>query len=398
MDNSVEYSKNYSCRIYGNENMESIKKMELTVHFFYAPPFTFCENCENKGISLEIITMALESLKIKRKFKGIFFMNFNMKTLAESIFSENNSDIFVGLPPFVEYDFTQPFLYSNAYWIVRSPNEIPRWRYLIRIFSTEVWIVWILSSIVLSLMWFAIMSKKTYNRRTLQQSTEGLFIIFKHFIEQPHYLKPSSIPQIIVLTTILISTFLMNLFFDSKFSYFLTGFNYEKSINSFDDLMENKLEVQLPDYFLEHFNGDTKALEYFEKYRTGTRSTLKIVVEENKAVVYPEGMFLYEYQNFLDAYQRPLVRRLNAPVETLFMRVILRKGNPLTKPLNEKLIHLVEHGFANYIHSKYKSHKTIRDKTLDVRTLTLDHIHLPLVLWIIGILLGIICFLCELKF
>ncbi|KAL3271594.1 hypothetical protein HHI36_022069 [Cryptolaemus montrouzieri] len=289
----------------------SIEEINTSVHFLYTPPYTLCDNCENKGIVLDIISMALDLLNVKRKLVGGLFLNPDVRKLADSLFLEDTCAIFIGLPIPIGYDFTQPFLFDRGYWIVRSPHEIPRW---------------------------------------------------------------------------------------SKFSYILSGFNYEKSIESFEDLMENEVEVELPDFVLEFFDGDTRALKYFEKYRTGTEASLRIVVDENKAIGYPDIMYLFESHDYLDSNQRPLLRKLDPPIATIFMYATLRKGNPLTKPLNEKLIHLVEHGFANDILSKYKSQKTVRDKTLDVKNLTLDHIQLSLALWFIGIFLSTVCFLCELKF
>ncbi|KAL3271597.1 hypothetical protein HHI36_022072 [Cryptolaemus montrouzieri] len=387
----------YTCGVYGNDKIKSLQDLNATVYFYYAPPYAFCVDCENKGITLDLISMALDLLNIKSKLEGALFINPDVKKIVESIL-EDSSVIFLITGASSEFDFTQPFLYDNGYWIIRSPNEIPRWRYIIRIFSVEVWASWILSSIFLTLAWFATIYRRTSKLNTLNDAIQGFLIILKHFIEQPFSLKPSTISQSIVLATILMSTFLMNLFFDSKFSYILTGFNYEKSIESFEDLMENKLEVVLADYMLEYFENDKKALKYFKKYRTASKITLEAVVEENKAVPFPDVIFHYEYHNYLDSNQRPLIRKLNPPLMTIFLYAVLRKGNPLTNPLNQKLIRLVEHGFATYIFSKYKSHKIVRDKKLDVKKLTLNHIHLPLTLWIIGILLSIICFLSELKF
>ncbi|KAL3271596.1 hypothetical protein HHI36_022071 [Cryptolaemus montrouzieri] len=326
MDNS------FFCGIQGNENSRFIQEFNVTVYFFYGPPYTLCENCENRGIVLEMISMALDLLNIERKFVGNLFLNPDVKKIIDSIFLEDSGAIFLGVPVTDEYDFTQPFLYDNAYWILRTPDEIPRWRYIIRIFSSEVWTVWLLSSVLLSLAWFATIYRRTRNHKTLTHYIEGLLIILKHFIEQPHILKPSSLSQNIVLYTLLLSTFLMNLFFESKFSYILTGFNYEKSIESFEDMMRNELQVEFPDYFLEFFEGDLRALKYFEKYRTGTENTLRVVAEENKATGYPDIMFLYELHNYLDSNQRPLLRKLKPPIMTVFINAVLREGNPLKIP------------------------------------------------------------------
>ncbi|KAK9874173.1 hypothetical protein WA026_002525 [Henosepilachna vigintioctopunctata] len=374
-------------------------KSRINVCFFDQDPYAICTKCNKKGIDIDIQTMVYNLINVTTHFVKKKPPLKEVTKQFNYVFSTGECEVMPGLLSIDGFDFSYTYLFDSMHWVVHVSDEIPKWRYAFKIFSPHIWFVWILSSISLSLALYLTTYEKN-NRCQVLSLFKGLLLISKLFLEQPNEFITSKLSQWIIFVTILISTYLINLFYKSRFIYLLSGFVYEKSVDSFEDIMNNKLIMDVIDEMKIIFYGDERVIEYFEKYQIANKSKNWnfIGVDRKTTALCTKRAFLYKIADFLDEDGRPTIKLIDEPVTKVFKKCVLAFGNPLINLLSAKLTILNEHGFVPHISSKYVAHEIKRNPALDVKKLTLSNLQLPIGLWVTGIIISFISLICELYF
>ncbi|KAL3284929.1 hypothetical protein HHI36_019062 [Cryptolaemus montrouzieri] len=361
-----------------------------------SPPYNI-ENDTKKGILTEISELVFESLKIDVKFVRFPYHLGNVDTYLTNIFDKNICDIYTGIKPTVLFDFTYPYIYDTLHWITKTPDEIPRWKYALKIFKLNSWLSFIFSIILISVAYHFTMFR-TGSFEKIMHLHQGFVITLKLFLEQSHSWKTSNLSREIMFVTILFTSFMINAFCKTRFTYLLSGFNVNERIDSFEAIMANRMSVKIS-YSIERiFEHEPQKAEYLRKYQIlmdPSDAIKQIPYEENTATALPKKVYDYRINQFIDEEMRPLLQLIDPPIVLLTVSMVLPKGDLLTEPLNKKLQHLQDHGHISYILSRYKVMFAVRDPTLDVKKLTINHIQLPLAILIIGMIASGIIFFFE---
>ncbi|KAL3270971.1 hypothetical protein HHI36_021474 [Cryptolaemus montrouzieri] len=393
------HNENNHGNCFKTENFTSIfknnwKRKEINVCINKSPPYTF-ENDTKEGIDIEILKITCDLLKIDVKFLYFSYPVGNLDAYFTNVFAKNICDVYNRMRPRPLFDFTHPYLFDTLHWVTKTPEQIPRWKYAFKIFTLDIWLSCIFSTTAISLVWHLTTLNKTFIHLP-----QGFLITLKLFLEQSYSWKTSSVSRTIMFINVLFTSFMINAFYKSRFTYLLSGFNVNKPIDSFEAIMANKMFVILPYSVRVFFEHDPKANEYFKKYQIVGNPSLelhKVPYKKNTATALPERIFYWRTNRYINEDMRPLLQIINPSIVLLMYCMILPKGSPLVEPLKVKLGHLQDHGHISYILSKYKLLIAVRDPTLDVKKLTIDHMQLPLALWIIGIIVASIIFLYESK-
>ncbi|KAK9874172.1 hypothetical protein WA026_002524 [Henosepilachna vigintioctopunctata] len=343
----------------------------VSVCFHGLPPYVICTECEKKGIEIEIYTMLFSLINMTGYFSKNEIPRNKMQSLLEYKLDAGKCEVLPGLLANNDFGFTYTYLFDTLHWVVHVPEEIPLWQYAFKIFSPYIWITWILSSTSLSIVWYLTLSNKN-SSNLFMTLTNGAILIVKLFIEQPNA---------------------------SHSTYLLSGFIFEDAIDSFDGIMENKLTLDIVNGAIALFIDDQKTMTYFGKYQVFNKSANWDYIggERNIATLCTNRRFLYILQKHLDENGRPILEMIDAPVISIFVTTLLRKGNPISNILNAKLSLMNEHGFLSHISSKYEVRRVKKNASLNVRKLNIHNIELPIILWLTGSFISFICFLCELK-
>ncbi|KAK9880618.1 hypothetical protein WA026_011855 [Henosepilachna vigintioctopunctata] len=364
------------------------KRTFVTICISCISPYSFCpRNSSKKGLTIEITTMILSLLGLKPKYVNVLYPKKDVLKNINTIISRNICEIFTSNPGLPSLDYTFPYAFDSLNWIVKNAEEIPRWKYAFQIFSLSIWLIWLFSSICLSVMWY--ITKKCsmgYSSRIV----EGFGMICSVFVEQSLSVEIPRFSQKIILVIILISTVFFNMFYKTKFSFLLSGFNFENSIDSFEDVMENSLTVQIPDRFAELYSNDANAMKYFEKHcrTTNAENAIEDVKhKENVATSYVKGVILYKtakLKDFVGVHNRPLLKILEPPILNIFFCMVLSKRNPLTNLIDRNLKKLFYHGFVSHILSKYQIQSSTSNPEVDVKKLSLSSLQLAFILYFMG--------------
>ncbi|KAL3270975.1 hypothetical protein HHI36_021478 [Cryptolaemus montrouzieri] len=382
-----EPNNNYT-KMFENElNTWKVNEISVCTHIY--PPYEI-EDDVRKGIDVEILKMTFDLLRIKFKIVVFPYPVGKIDDYLTNMFAKNICDTYSGIQARVLFDFTDPHFYDTLHWVTRTPEEMPRWKYALKNFTIDIWFSCMISTIFLSIVWhLTIFRSKSFKR--ISNLPQGFLITLKLFLEQSYSSKTSNISQKIMLITILFTSFMINAFYKSRFTYLLSGFNINEPIDSFEAIKANKMMLKIPHSVQQFFEYDPKEIKYLRKYQTVADPSIeihKLRYEKNTATTLPKRIFYWFINQNLDENMRPTLQIINPPIVFLMSSLILRKNSALTEPLNEKLGYLRDHGHISYILSKYEVLIAERDPTLDVKKLTINHIQLPLILWIFGIIVA----------
>lgn len=373
--------------------------------FLYEPGYQIGIDEEQKGINLDLFDLLSDRMGLKSEWHLADFpstgdfSSFRVKHLG----TNEICDCFVNLYAWADYDFVPPFLFDEVVFYVPVPFQIPRWQYLMKPITFDIWWYWILASVILTIVW----SSACYifeGRYGFMQVITIFIVNFEFFIERSHNLLKSKFSKEIVYCLMFFQAFLLNMIFKCNFQLVLSGLSYENPIESLEDMVENGLifgvfgfpellsiiramDVHYEDYIMSHYEICDNSLNCINR-----ASVYRNIGVENSL-----RFFQYHQKYFLDETGKPLLVKLQNPLQHISTTVILPLGHPLTGVFSRNVANAVNHGFLEYILRKYdKERMFILPYSTQVSKLTFDHILAATILLICGLLVGFLSFIIEL--
>ncbi|KAK9874170.1 hypothetical protein WA026_002522 [Henosepilachna vigintioctopunctata] len=368
----------------------------FTSCFVHVEPYYFNKY---EGIYPEILKLMMEMMNMEiRWVEDSLPIENDWELHYDKVLSERKCDIHMAyLMGTVECLI--PYSFDTAFWFVPSPKEIERWKYVVKIFSLEVWVIWITTSILLCIIW-RLTTKFTRKRYDDLYSTHNAFSnMFMIFLEQTPNLTAHLQSQKILILLMIFLTFLMNLFFKTKYAFLLLGTNFEaSSINSFEDIMEKRMTIGIPGFFFKIFKNDDVFEEYFNSYYlpcpAGNTCINRTAYKRDIATIQVKRLYVSNRKYLVDENYRDLLQMIPRPVITNVINMVVKKGHPLVDQLNQNLHHLWDHGFVQKITSKYET-DGFHVKYLQMKKLSLEHIKFPLGVLITGLIISAIVFFTK---
>lgn len=369
------------------------------VGFFNISPLQMCHplssRCKRKGINIEIIELAFESLNLSVEFVERIYSKVN----EDDLFRNSPCPMNIFRVPSTAYDFTEMILLDPSIWVIRQPIEKPRWNLAFSIYNKEIWIYWFGSTLLISFTWFIVVYvlEKRFEF-TMMLMVIGLVMIF--FFDQSRRLSGRHFSHSLLICIIVVSTFLMNMFYKAKFAYLLTGVEYYPPVSSLNEMVDANMKFSFPPNFMSVFTHDSN-IKYLKThhdtcYNLNNGCYKKVSNDPNLAIISYDSKFMYEFRKFLDQNKKPLLYKLEEPIVTNYFTLLVVKGYPLTPYLNAKIKALREHGFIVFIkHHRYKSRCKENSEVVRMEKLNLDSVKFPFRIWFFGNLFGIGIFLKE---
>ncbi|KAL3272882.1 hypothetical protein HHI36_014342 [Cryptolaemus montrouzieri] len=365
-----------------------------TISAVYEPSemYSLCHNCRNKGILLEILEVILDFLKIKIEYHY-------MQELSESeIFEKYN----VYLRTYRSEDlyfteFTMSCLADEISWIVPSSKPMPRWKYLRYIFSPTVWLFFLVITFISSAIWTS--SNYIFDGRVTY--FEMIVAVFELFLEQNNKIRKEYVHRAIMVICLIFLAYFMNVFLKCRFTYLLNGLNYQYALNSFDDIMKYQIRIGLPRFMIPFVNTTSEISDYFEEFYVecdGSRLCLERSAFQNDIAVFKPARkaraFIRSYMIKLNG--EVLLNEIKPPFVVVHHFIHFQRGHPLFPSFNKHLYNLVETGIADKIISKYDPKiQTVEEIFTEQRALKMEHLVIPLVIWMVGIINAFLFFTIE---
>ncbi|KAL3282841.1 hypothetical protein HHI36_006002 [Cryptolaemus montrouzieri] len=132
-------------------------KSTLKICHISRVPYFMCTtlNCKDKsGLNFEITTMLMERLK----FNVEFVVNdlIYVRKASELLLSDSCDLVLIEIGMSIEGGQLN-FIYSvnDDYdrWVVPRAERVPKWKYLFKVFSMELWFIWLSFLLIVSLIW-----------------------------------------------------------------------------------------------------------------------------------------------------------------------------------------------------------------------------------------------------
>ncbi|KAK9890793.1 hypothetical protein WA026_012137 [Henosepilachna vigintioctopunctata] len=364
--------------------------------------FSDCFICESKfkGIESEIFYTIIEYLGIRPSPNT--YDNYNSfimehpKYRVGVIFGALAMEL--GLNSF---DTTIPYLEEYIAFFVPPQRFMARWKYILTVFSIEIWLAWLISVTIISMAWSLSHYKST--RIWISGRCFNMFVAaYKLFLTQSYSFPTLHISHGTISLCIVILSTMMNFFFGTRLTYILNGVNYESNINSFKELENSQLFIGIPTSFFRKLV-ETEIKDYPEnliKNCYGDQYEICVNRSSGKRdIALVSSVRQLRYEEKVEGKKgNQLLKQLKPPLFSAKFLAFFRKGNPVFPLINRMLGYLVESGIVNKITEKYDRLMTDEESPMSVtQRLSMEHIAAPGFILVVGLIISFIVFILESK-
>ncbi|KAK9890795.1 hypothetical protein WA026_012139 [Henosepilachna vigintioctopunctata] len=248
-------------------------KTRLNILYQKNDVFSVCFYCKNKykGIESELFYMILKRLGISanlERFVSYVSFHTTRNDFAEDfLFGVQTAEFWPS-----SFDITTPYFEENVAIFVPPRQLMARWKYIFTIFSIETWIAWLIAILLISMVWS--LQQYIFTKVSLSKLSLDMWVAaYKLFLGQGHSFHGRNISHGIIVLCIAILSTMMNFFFGTRLTYLLNGENYEPSINSLEEIWDNRLYIGTPTHFVSslicaELNLDDCPFSSFKLYNT----------------------------------------------------------------------------------------------------------------------------------
>ncbi|KAL3272888.1 hypothetical protein HHI36_014348 [Cryptolaemus montrouzieri] len=193
----------------------------------------------------------------------------------------------------------------------------------------------------------------------------------------------------------------MNNFLKCRLTYLLDGLNYQDAINSFDDITYNQIKIGLAPSMIPLINTTPGISEYIEKFYiqcdVGPDCLRRSAFQKDIAVFKPARKareFIKSYM--IESRGEILLKEIKPAFVVEYQVIHFQRGHPLFPTFNKYLSNLIDTGMVGKIISKYDPKiETMKEIYEGPKALKTEHLVIPLVIWIAGIVCASIMFASE---
>ncbi|KAL3266995.1 hypothetical protein HHI36_011143 [Cryptolaemus montrouzieri] len=363
------------------------RKSNLSVRYLSCPMYSFCIDCDTPGIEIEIFSLLFNHLNFEPNFfEATRFDGFYLPI-------NHNIDIVIGTNGQINIlvtDITVSYVEDSSNWFIPSPTKIPKWRNILTIFNSTIWMTFI---VVYALIILALVIARTINIR-MDLNTSYLnvreFMSVTILGRSKESWKRNTNQDLLVLSAIFLF-FMLDALFGVRLTYLLNGINFDDDIKSPKDFATHHLKLGTGSPYQKEllpFIPEIKQYspkDYLECYTTSScqaefQSKTLALLSLSRQMNYLKSSYnLGEY---------PL-RELPDPALTAQIVAYFSKGHPLFPLFNRHLKYLIESGITNRIIDKYSSPAELEAPYLEsTQSLNFEHIVAPLLILNIGLVLA----------
>lgn len=385
-------------KVFHNESPKVWTSSEISVMYYFSPPYTMCIECENQGIEMDVHLIIMQLINLTGRYHREVIDVLDKRTAVR--LNWEKYDILLNSYHFENMDFTSTFVHDYYSWFVPAPLPISKWEYICIIFTTETWVFLTFSLILISVIWFS-MNFFFYNHRRPMYIIHNLVVIMRLTVEEDFDFQICHFHQLILYTSIYFFVFMLSLIYRTEYTTILTKNIFEEGINSFGDAIQNGLNVGLPVFRKKLLQDCPEIFDYMEKNYVpcdfSTACLEQTALERNMITATIDRYFNYVQKKFVDRDGRNKLKKLFPPLVSVQLVEVLPQGHVLTPILSKYLGYLRAHGFVNYLMKKYDQQAFV-PPVFDSGTikLTFEHVQTPITLLVMGIIVGTAVFLSEL--
>ncbi|KAK9890757.1 hypothetical protein WA026_012104 [Henosepilachna vigintioctopunctata] len=375
-----------------NSRIQSLKQRGISLLFDNKPMYS-CTTCARKGIELELLELLLNQMKI----------NYTITMCSDSTSDGLHGpfDILIGSKMLInvfETDYTISYLEDYMKWFVPVDQKIQRWRYILYVFNPTLWISFFLALAFLAIIWIIVdIFSKEYTRRS--NFTVIQFILIA-FLGRNKSFRQSELSQDVLIFGIIFLSFMIYCFFGTRMTYLLNGINYEKGIDSIEDITNNRLFVASVTKFMQSMMKTIPGLESYPKEKyieffDVDSYYYKINLFKEVALLAPMRQTRHVLKEFSEKNISIQLKELPLSYYTAKIITLIARGHPLSAVIRRHFVYALESGIIKKIIETYDV-KLEEESTLEpTNSLTISHFWTPIAILIIGLVFSTLMFLLE---
>ncbi|KAF5272559.1 hypothetical protein FQR65_LT04898 [Abscondita terminalis] len=301
---------------------------------------------------------------------------------------------------------TEVIFRDNIKWVVPLPEVHSPISLIGEVFQYEVWILFSLTFIGMTLIWWLIVGYEKKKKFDMDNLSHCLVSVASATLcGVVTITKKSRILYSIVLLY-LEYILIMQTAFKANLVQFLTVRQYERGVSNLEEMVASNLSV----YILPHVNSiyfshnettcktsrmynQIKQLTVIVNYEKMMNVVHDILNYKNKATVLLESDF--------ELYSKGLGQRWhgfvnNAITGNIDFVLLIKKSHYLLPYFNRVIVRLCESGIFQKVTETFNSNKnrTVDNNNLKV-VLTLNHLYFMFILWGVGLLVSAVVFILE---
>jgi glutamate receptor delta-2 subunit len=308
-----------------------------------------------------------------------------------------------------QFDVTIPYLEESIAWYVPCAKTIPRWVAIMRVFTTNLWLMIVVTYVSVSaLIWYLHKSQRRSSEFFQNTSQSFVICLLKQWAVMLGMSASLRVPNAATIRIVFILWMLYSFALDTVYQTFLVTHlvdpGLEKPISTEEQLLQSGLELGI-NPFLEAAQDDTFHSRYSKRIPCpNIEQCLRRVAEKGDLAVLC-ARNLGEYMGrikFADSDGKPAYCDLDEQLTTVRVVMYMRKGDPLLYEFNKVILHVLEAGFLDHWWRDLKQTATLTSKkflTADTRgylPLTMYHLQSSFYAFSLGHVLSVAVFLSEL--
>ncbi|KAL3271014.1 hypothetical protein HHI36_021515 [Cryptolaemus montrouzieri] len=362
------------------------KNSTILLLYNYEPPYAISTTGDKKGIEIELLDLILTVINIT----GIYTQRIGFYDNSSLVLMNHEFDVFFGNfgPQQSQHnDYTVTYTQDSVHWFVPQPKMIPKWKFVYRAFSKYVWISWVSSTLITSIFWYithVILKNQSHPKSLIQ----GILMVLRLFIEQPGRNQIKLLSQGILVFLMIQSTLVLNILYKAKYTYFLSGRNYDKTVNTIEYIMTNDLKIGTNKYQAGYYNDDPIMKKYIDENfvlcDTSATCVNQTATGRKIAVLKPDRKVAYISNSFLDCDGYPLIHKIPQPVVIVLKSFCFSVGHPVAPIFNRYLQYTVDHGFVEKILDKYDRMLEIKPQAVKIVRMNFDNVKAPFFILMVG--------------
>ncbi|KAK9880112.1 hypothetical protein WA026_008628 [Henosepilachna vigintioctopunctata] len=375
------------------------KKPKISILYYHTFVYSDCLICRKPGIEIEIFQLILRYLDVEATFSP-------SNDLLEDQFKLNYThDIEIGtrlMHAGLWFEQSVTYLTDNIKFFVPTSQKIPKWRLILSVFSLEAWCAFILTLIILTSIWFLFdIAVQETNLIMAFLNAEYFFLVF--FVGRSKQRREPWRYQELLYFNIILLSFTMYLFFNTRLTFLLYGTIFEKGIENSQDIVSNGLLIGSPSNLMKNLLYTIPGLEnYPERYHRSCNNLTSCLDNirnvKNLALFFSYRQFRNLTRNvFISGDGSLLLRELDQSYYTAFAVAYFQKGHPMLPLFNRYLTYLIESGIIANIVDSYSAPLMEDVQWESTQKLNFQHMMAPFYVLAVGNCLGCMVWLLEVK-
>lgn len=361
-----------------NTKIKTWKNSIVQISYKKSEPYVMNPEGFYQGMEIKVLMEIAQILKFKTQFIPYTGRYYNPKkpdTYLEAFGGLKNHqfDVKVGAiylkdREVEDFDISYAYFQDGIYWAVPKTATIEQWRRIALVFSFSSWILFWISSIMYSCVYYLILkisTKKTFDSSILYY----LFgVLMEHSSKISVFLKLKKLLVFWILYCLLISTA-----FKSQMMNIQSGVDYYYQAATLQDIVDSKFYINMPPGYANLYDNKNNLLEkYIYDNNIECLDLLiclrRVAMNQNTASAAIGRYTRYVMPKLLDDNGQSLIYISKEKVFSMSIHMIFSKGFPIFAQINCLLLRMEANGMIDHTYEHMDHVLKMRQTNSERRT------------------------------